>query len=89
MVWLGTLSLTRPFHFTEGEKGSEETLEKNLFTVVVLKPSRTLRGPPRYKMLPCPLFLVCRKAVVSQASPESQKSRLKQFMIRTMESQNL
>lgn len=57
---------------------------------LTMKPSRTLQGPPKYKgpIVSPPLF-VCRKAVVSQAAAESQKSRLKLLMIRTTESQNL
>ena len=42
------------------------------------------RALPSTKVPPCPLPLIRRKADVSQASPESQKSRLKQLMIRTI-----
>ena len=38
-------------------------------------------GPCR--ALPCPLPLACKTAAVSQASPESQNNRFKQFTIRT------
>ena len=65
--------------------------EKNLIiNYKVLKSSREPCTPtPSTKSPPCPLPLVYRKAEVSQSSPEIQKSRLKQLMIRTIKVQNL